>query len=101
MSHPDVQRGLTPARSTRDLVDALRQDFAGAGDALSLVRLSLSREVVPIDELEAALDRLEAHLNRAERKATLAFGAATAERSVQDAVAEAERRERLAEEDIE
>lgn len=88
-----IQRGELPARTIRELVDAQRQNFAGAGMDLFTLRSLLERLERTTgrperegtarlpgrrSDWEAAwetLDRLEAHLTRANDKATLAFNA--------------------------
>lgn len=69
-----VQRGELPARNVTELVDALRQDMAGAGANLSSIRLLLERGET--DQLERPLEQLTAHLKRMSSKATLAIDAA-------------------------
>lgn len=78
MSGPDpdpfaVQRGDEPARTIRALVDALRQNLAGAGADLSTIEYLLRED--RYEELLPALARLRGHLEAIDSKTTLAFEA--------------------------
>ncbi len=96
----EIQRGERPATTIHQLVDAQRQNFAGAGADLYTLNHLLFGETAAADEAvadvlrrlassgadrrlyelasrldraKAAFDRLDRHLREADRKATLAF----------------------------
>lgn len=71
-----VQRGLEPAETISQLVDAIRQDTAGIGACISSIRFIASArgEDVPKSVLEW-VDRLAAHAERLEGKCSLALNA--------------------------
>lgn len=71
-----VQRGEEPAENIRDLVDALRQNLAGAGADLG----SLFFLLEPLDDsisprVFLVLHRLKGHLAKLDEKTTLALNA--------------------------
>jgi hypothetical protein len=68
-----IQRGLEPAETIPQLVDAIRQDTAGIGACVSSIRFITSmRDDVPRSVIEW-LDRLAAHTERLESKCALAL----------------------------
>ena len=75
-----IQQGILPARSIRELVDAQRQNFAGAGFDLGTIRFLCEAETINRVALDSAVRRLTGHIEKASHKATLAFEAEAARR---------------------
>lgn len=78
-----IQRGDEPAKTVVELVDALRQNLAGAGADVGSIELLLGRitDGLPADDpdrqrLIEALQRLKGHIGKLTSKATLAIDAA-------------------------
>jgi hypothetical protein len=72
-----IQRGLEPAETMLQLVDAIRQDTAGVGACISSIRfIAHTRGDIPKSVLEW-LDRLAAHTDRLESKCALALTSTT------------------------
>lgn len=71
-----IQRGLEPAETILQLVDAVRQDTAGIGACVSSIRFIASArgDDVPKSILEW-VDRLAFHADRIESKCALALNA--------------------------
>lgn len=70
-----IQRGLEPAETITQLVDAIRQDTAGIGACISSIKFIASANGdVPKSILEW-VDRLQAHTQRLDDKCSLALNA--------------------------
>jgi hypothetical protein len=68
-----IQRGLKPAETISQLVDAIRQDTAGIGACISSIRfIADGRGDLPKSILEW-VDRLAFHTDRLEGKCALAL----------------------------
>ena len=71
-----IQRGLEPAETISQLVDAIRQDVAGIGACISSIRFIA--ETRPGDVPKSLIewvDRLALHTERIESKCALALNA--------------------------